>query len=235
MILMLIYKSTNLINGACYIGQTVHSLEHRKAQHLEQARWGTRYKFQHALNKYGVDNFKWEILEDEIENLADLNTRETYWINKFNSYLEGYNMTEGGETNCMNYPEVAANHLAAVRDESFRKRHSDKMKEVVAKNGFSDEHRRKISEKLKGNQHFKGKTLQPHHAEALKSSLYKKVKCIDGEGKDVRQFDRVGEAAKWWYERDGTQPKFDSSVWSDKIKRTSRLDKFCNGIKWIYI
>lgn len=232
---MLIYKATNLINGASYIGQTIHSLEHRKAQHLEQARWGQKFKFQHALNKYGVENFKWEILEDGIDNLAELNSRETYWITNLDSYLEGYNMTEGGETNCMNYPQVVANQLAAVRDEGFRKRHSDKMKEVVAKNGFSEIHRKRISEKMKGNQNFKGHKLSDSHIEVLRQSHYKRVKCVDTTGLDVMQFDKVKDAAYWWYSRNGTQPKFDSSVWSDRIKRSSKLDKFYEGIKWIYI
>ena len=232
---MLIYKATNLLNGTCYIGQTVNSLQTRKLQHIEQAKWGPRYKFQHALNKYGVDNFEWEILEDDIQSISILNERETYWIRYCNSYLEGYNMTEGGETNCMNYPQVVANQLAAVQDEGFRKRHSAKMKEVVAKNGFSEIHRKRISEKLRGNQHFKGHKLSDSHQDALNKSHYKRVKCVDLEGVDVMQFDRVKDAAHWWYTRNGVQPKFDSSVWSDRIKRSSKLDKYYDGIKWIYI
>lgn len=48
-----------------------------------------------ALNKYGLDNFKIE----EIEQCSalEINEREIYWINYYNTYKEGYNATLGGE------------------------------------------------------------------------------------------------------------------------------------------
>lgn len=48
------------------------------------------------MNKYGVDNFIFEIIE-EVPNKI-LNEREVYWIKKLNSIIpNGYNMTTGGE------------------------------------------------------------------------------------------------------------------------------------------
>ena len=59
---MLIYKVENLINGSCYIGQTVKSLEKRKLQHLCDVRNDSSYYLHRAIRKYGNENFKWSIL-----------------------------------------------------------------------------------------------------------------------------------------------------------------------------
>ena len=53
-----IYKITNKINGKCYIGQSNDIIK----------RWKTEYKWYHinshlqsAFNKYGLENFDFEI------------------------------------------------------------------------------------------------------------------------------------------------------------------------------
>ena len=94
---MIIYKSTNKINGKCYIGQSAFSLERRKIEHEKSSRKTkvTAY-FHKAIKKYGENNFKQKILY-ECNNKKELNTAEIYYINKFNSFGEnGYNLTEGG-------------------------------------------------------------------------------------------------------------------------------------------
>jgi len=50
-----------------------------------------------ALRKHGIENFTWEVLES-CQTVDELNKREIYYINLFNSYNRGYNMTEGGNT-----------------------------------------------------------------------------------------------------------------------------------------
>ena len=50
-----------------------------------------------AFQKYGLENFSFEIIEEcEPEQL---NLKEQYWIDYYDSYNNGYNMTSGGETN----------------------------------------------------------------------------------------------------------------------------------------
>lgn len=90
-----IYKITNKINNKVYIGQTVQNENKRWYHHLEDAKLGSQLKFHKALNKYGKDNFNWEIIE-EVPNEI-LNGREIYWINFYNSYKDGYNSTPGGD------------------------------------------------------------------------------------------------------------------------------------------
>lgn len=95
---MIIYKVTNLINNKVYIGKTVSSLERRKIQHRSDAK-KKLYKciFHAAIDKYGEDNFCWEVVDRCLfsESLIEL---EKYYIKKFNSKApHGYNMTDGGE------------------------------------------------------------------------------------------------------------------------------------------
>jgi group I intron endonuclease len=51
-----LYKTTNLINGKFYIG--MHSTDN-----LEDGYLGSGKRLRHSLNKYGKENFKFEILE----------------------------------------------------------------------------------------------------------------------------------------------------------------------------
>ena len=48
-----------------------------------------------AIRKYGLENFSFEILE--LCSEKDLNKKEQYWIQYYNSFNNGYNATEGGD------------------------------------------------------------------------------------------------------------------------------------------
>lgn len=91
-----IYKITNQVNGKVYIGQTRQSVESRWNQHKSKARKhvdGNNH-FHNAINKYGENAFKVEILE--ACNFDKLDSREIFYIAKYNSFEEGYNTTLGG-------------------------------------------------------------------------------------------------------------------------------------------
>jgi len=95
---MIIYKATNIKNNKVYIGQTVRSLKIRKGQHkcLAESK-KVNYYFANAIQKYGIKNFIWEEIDTAI-TLDELNKKEIYWINYYNSYNKkfGYNLTNGG-------------------------------------------------------------------------------------------------------------------------------------------
>lgn len=82
---------TNKINGMSYIGQTKGNLKNRLTEHLS----GEQY-IDKALRKYGIANFKIEILEDNIP-LESLDKKEIYYIEKYDTYNNGYNLTSGGK------------------------------------------------------------------------------------------------------------------------------------------
>ena len=84
-----IYLTTNLVNGKKYIGQ--HYGE------LNDSYLGSGNTFKKALNKYGKNNFKKEILEI-CKNYEILNEKEQYWIKYYNAVEDPnfYNIATGG-------------------------------------------------------------------------------------------------------------------------------------------
>lgn len=89
-----IYKITNKINNKSYIGQSIN-IEHRWKEHLSRIDDKQfDYAIYNAFRKYGIENFNFEIIEQCKEN--ELNDKEIYWIDYYNSYYDGYNMNLGG-------------------------------------------------------------------------------------------------------------------------------------------
>ena len=85
-----IYKVTNKINGKVYIGQSV-DIGRRWREHMTAK---DDIYFHKAIQKYGVENFEWEVIEQCKKK--DLDEREIYWIEYYDSYNKGYNCTKGG-------------------------------------------------------------------------------------------------------------------------------------------
>lgn len=94
---MVIYKIRCLINNKLYIGWCKNFYV-RKRTHLQHLKRNNHHsiKLQYAWNKYGSDNFVFEIIEEGIEPQNILNLEIDY-IKKFNSFKKGYNCTTGGE------------------------------------------------------------------------------------------------------------------------------------------
>lgn len=90
----IIYAHINKINGKVYIGQTTRTLYERWANGKG---YSSCTKFQNAILKYGWNNFDHIILECGL-NEDELNNKEKYWINKYNSISEGYNIDLGGNS-----------------------------------------------------------------------------------------------------------------------------------------
>ena len=87
-----IYKITNLLNNKSYIGQSTF-IEKRWSEEKRNKNNGKTLT--NAINKYGIENFKFEILEECEQDL--LNEKEQQYINLYNSVENGYNMTYGGD------------------------------------------------------------------------------------------------------------------------------------------
>ena len=83
---MIIYKTTNLINGNFYIGLDSKNIPSYLGGGLHLTR---------AIKKYGKENFKKEILE-YCKSINELQEREVFWIDKLNPH---YNISKGGYGN----------------------------------------------------------------------------------------------------------------------------------------
>lgn len=92
-----IYKITNKINGKCYIGQSNDIHRRWKQELAPNAKLNPHLA--RAFEKYGIDNFEFEIIEECQRN--QLNIREQFYIEIYNSIdpLLGYNKTKGGDGN----------------------------------------------------------------------------------------------------------------------------------------
>ncbi|MBO7694142.1 MAG: GIY-YIG nuclease family protein [Methanobrevibacter sp.] len=85
-----IYITTNTINGMIYIGQ-------HKSESFDKNYYGSGIHLLSAIDKYGKENFKCEIIE-ECCSKEELDLREIFYINKYNStdINIGYNISLGG-------------------------------------------------------------------------------------------------------------------------------------------
>ncbi len=100
-----VYKTTNLINGKIYIGQ--HHSDIFDTQYF-----GSGKLIRRAFKKYGIDNFKCEVIE-WCETKEQLTDREIYWIQFYKSQNKciGYNISNGGDGILSPMPEIMREHL----------------------------------------------------------------------------------------------------------------------------
>ena len=91
--MFVIYKA-EFPNGKVYIGKS-KDFDSRKIKHS----YSTRYyntKLTNAINKYGFDSIKWEIIF-ETEDINIINQKEIEFISKYDSIKNGYNTSTGGD------------------------------------------------------------------------------------------------------------------------------------------
>lgn len=109
-----IYKIENLINHKVYIGQAQDIakrwVNHRSAMNNPNDHC-YNYHLYRSMRKYGIENFDFAILEEC--NIAELNEREKYWIQYYDSFFNGYNATLGGDSS-RNIPKE--NILGIIHD-----------------------------------------------------------------------------------------------------------------------
>lgn len=103
-----IYITTNHINGKKYIGQKKYDKYGHWENYLGSGIYLTR-----AIEKYGVENFSKEIIE-ECESKELLNERETHWISFYNAVDSDdfYNIASGGD---------GGNTISGYNDEQLKK------------------------------------------------------------------------------------------------------------------
>lgn len=148
-----IYCITNLVNNKKYIGQSV-DIENR--WYHEKKLYGINKHLKSAFQKYGLENFSFEILEECA--VEELNQKEKEYIEKFNTTNRevGYNQTTGGDhykvINKTPMSEETKRKISESRKGmKFSEEHKKNLK--IARNKrppFSKETREKISRANKG-------------------------------------------------------------------------------------
>lgn len=125
-----IYLRTCLANGKRYVGQTTDLKRRERQWKCLKWRYGNQL-LTDDRNKYGLNNFKLEILE-ECEN-DKLDELETTYIEKYNTiYPNGYNSDSGGKINFKHSEETKKK----ISDSNKKVTKSDKIIEILKKNAF---------------------------------------------------------------------------------------------------
>jgi len=83
---MIIYKTINTVNNKFYVGQDSKNNPNY---------YGSGLLLNKAIKKYGLENFKKEILE-YCYSKEELNHKEKFWISELSATTLGYNISIGG-------------------------------------------------------------------------------------------------------------------------------------------
>ena len=97
----IIYCFTNKINNKKYIGQTINPKQRynaHKSNYQNSNNQEYNSLLHRAFRKYGFENFDYEILSKDIDDIDLLNKLEIFYITKFNTKVpNGYNVESGGK------------------------------------------------------------------------------------------------------------------------------------------
>jgi hypothetical protein len=83
------------INNKKYIGYTEKDIEERLNEHIKDSKKGSETHFHRAIRKYGSDCIITEKIDESLTE-EEAKLKEIYYINYFDAYKNGYNMTPGG-------------------------------------------------------------------------------------------------------------------------------------------
>lgn len=152
---MIIYKTTNLLNGKIYIGQD--SLN-------RQNYLGSGRAISKALKKYGKENFKKEILCN-CSSKEELDEKEIYFINLFKSTDRklGYNISAGGGG-------ALGIKLSNERKQIISKANKGKIMSVETRNKISKAHKGKSF----SEEHKKNIKLNHHNVSGINNPMFNK-------------------------------------------------------------
>lgn len=177
-----IYKITNIINNKIYIGQTVRKISIRFAEHVKASEIDT-LKLHLAIKKYGKENFKCEMIDTAL-SLDELNEKEAYWVSKYNSDIDGYNMKPGGEYNPMNVSAIKEKHDQVMRSDAVRAKISKTMREYKKLNPVTQETRAKLAKNNLGKIYIHNNLNEEKRIDKNELNHYLQLGWVKGAAKD---------------------------------------------------
>ena len=225
-----IYQIRNLINGKVYVGSAVN-LRKRMHKHLSSLRHNKHcnIKLQNAYNKYGEDNFVFEIIE-LVPNKEQLLDREQYFINTLNVVNEGYNICP-----------VAGNTMGVFHtEESIQKMiiaHSNISEETRKRLSEAGKRRRPISEETRKrmSEAHKGKICSFTHREKLSKALKGRCKGVYIGGARYNARKVICIETGIIYEAISVASRETHTDRSSIIKCVKGIGKTAGGFHWKYV
>jgi group I intron endonuclease len=158
-----VYIWKNKFNGKVYIGCST-DIHKRWGQHIKTAKRGSTYPFHEAIREFGEEYFEKDVIE-KIEDPSLLGVRENYWIKKYNSIEEGYNVLSGYNSITFN-PNIEdikqrIKQKASIRKWIYKNNiqksvYKEEIKKyigdgwILGRPKFSEEHKKELSESHEG-------------------------------------------------------------------------------------
>jgi len=165
----IVYRATSP-SGKVYIGITITSLKERKRTHLRSVKNGSEFPFHNAIRKYRMKNIKWEII-DRADTWEELCALEKKYIEEFDSYSNGYNLTLGGEGTF----GLKHNEEWCIRNSEIRKRF------------FQDPENKEMQSLANKRAHDENPVQAIEHSKFMKER-YKKKSEREKTAKGMRRF-----------------------------------------------
>lgn len=225
----IIYKWTCKKTGKSYVGQTINDVK-RKADFLNENRFYTseNSKIDIARREYGLDKGEWErtILKsfeckdgEEKQLIDKLNLWEKYYIEKYDTFNNGYNSTDGGS------------YSFIISEEA-----KEKCKVWLGKNRYPETNI-SIREKQKGR--IKSdKEKEKIRKAVLNKSVGKAVLQYDLDGNFIKEYKTLTEAMKGVKGKKseyisrcakGLQKTSHGYIWKFKEKENEKIKRGING------
>ncbi len=130
-----VYKTLNIINNEYYIG--VHKTDNPYDSYL-----GSGYRIVNSINKYGVENFKKEILFI-YDNEKDMYEKEKELVQE--EILK--------DKKCLNLKVGGFGGFSYINNNNIKKfhskKHTDKTKKILREKALNKKHTKEIKEKIK--------------------------------------------------------------------------------------
>lgn len=198
-----IYRITNNVTGMSYVGNTSYDIQKRWREHCldyRKDRCKNRPLYA-AMNQYGIDSFSISILE-ECDSI-DSNRREAFWIDKLNTFENGYNDTTGGAGK----PQVDYNMVVSVYKSTKNQRETARILNI------SNDSVYKILKKMS--------IVTYPMTDAFAAKKRALIAC-DTDGNYVAGFISAKTAAKWICDK-----RNDSVLNQESVRKS--IQKACTG------
>jgi group I intron endonuclease len=162
---MIIYKTTNLVNGKIYIGQ------HNGAT---KSYIGSGVIFKKAVKKYGKENFVRDVIVDGNYTQEETDELEVFYIKLYNSTDKsiGYNISLGGNGAGKISEETKIKIGDANRGRIHSKEFKDKISEIKKGGKRKDSTKSKISKSTLGVKKSESHRLNISKAKEIKVYRY---------------------------------------------------------------
>ena len=211
---MYIYLITNTINGKKYIGKC------ERPAHKSTKYMGSGTYIQSAINKYGIENFTKELIEENLSK-ETICEREKYWIKKLNTKSEfGYNLTDGGdgvinvtdevrkkiseknkklvgELNSRYGAKLTEEHKEILRISNLGKTVSEETKKKISNSKLGSKLSAETKQKMSKSRY--GKPLPLHVRENMKNNRPNRIavqKIDKNTNQCIETYNSIGDAAK---------------------------------------